>query len=291
MSLINDALKRASEAEKRRAGIRPGARRGPKGPEALGPPIEPVKKRGPELMSQPSFWMAMFTITLVLVSGAFFYTWWTARTPRFKLHVPEGKDPLEMMIVSKPKPKVAVEAAPIVVGPDGKVIGIPDLKGDTNAVSATNSVVLTPETNAIAPPVLITNAPPVAVPDTRPALTDVEPVKPDVVVVTNAPTILKPTGLPSMGDGNVTPGATVDVAPDKLPGAIVEPKSKPDKIEPFPEITLKGIVIMKDKATAFVNGKTMKVGEHVGGAELVEIGIEYVKFKRSGEVRQFYLLR
>ena len=290
MSLINDALKRASEAEKRRAGIRPGARRGPKGPEALGPPIEPVKKRGPDLMSQPSFWMAMFTITLVLVSGAFFYTWWTARTPRFKLHVPEGKDPLEMMIVSKPKPKVG-EAAPIVVKQDGKVIGIPDLKGDTNAVSATNSIVLGPETNAIAPPVLVSNAPPVAVPDTRAPLANVEPVKPDAVVATNAPTILKPTGLPSMGNADVTPSETVDVAPDMLPGGIVEPKPKPDKIEPFPEISLKGIVIMKDKATAFVNGKTMKVGEHVGGAELVEIGIEYVKFKRAGEVRQFYLLR
>lgn len=290
MSLINDALKRASEAEKRRAGIRPGARRGPKGPEALGPPIEPVKKRGPDLMSQPSFWMAMFTITLVLVSGAFFYTWWTARTPRFKLHVPEGKDPLEMMIVSKPKPKVG-EAAPIVVKQDGKVIGIPDLKGDTNAVSATNSIVLGPETNAIAPPVLVSNAPPVAVPDTRAPLANVEPVKPDAVVATNAPTILKPTGLPSMGNADVTPSETVDVSPDMLPGAIVEPKPKPDKIEPFPEISLKGIVIMKDKATAFVNGKTMKVGEHVGGAELVEIGIEYVKFKRAGEVRQFYLLR
>ena len=59
----------------------------------MGPPIEPVKKRGPELMSQPSFWMAMFTITLVLVSGAFFYTGGRLVRPVSSFTCPRAKTP------------------------------------------------------------------------------------------------------------------------------------------------------------------------------------------------------
>ena len=306
MSLINDALKRASEAEKRRAGIRPGARRGPKGLEALGPPIEPIKKARPSVMTQPSFWMAMFTITLVCVSGAFFYTWWTARTPRFKLHVPPGKDALEMMIVeTRPKPK-PVEPGVIVVGADGEIIGIPGMVDGTddtnetssvaggidgtNLVTSTNVVIEVVKTNTPDALVVATNTGTSLGPDKHPGLPVGEPKIPQTTAKTNVATIMKPTTLPSLGPAVGTQDGEVVAEPDKIPGKEETTVESGDS-EPFPEIQLKGIVIMKDKATAFVNGKTMKVGEHIDKAELVEIGIEYVKFKLAGEVRQFYLLR
>lgn len=272
MSLINDALKRASEAEKRRAGIRPGGRRGPKGPEALGPPLKPAKKRGPSLFSRPSFWMAMFTITLVVVSGAFFYSWWRVKPAPFKLHVPPGMDPLEAMIIpTKPKEK-APETGLLVVDADGKV----KTKQDEKAAVTNDVPVVATASNTVAAVTVETNVPMVKPrPSKAPG------------VDTNAPTIVKATGLPAM-------------APEGHQGEVVvtntdEPKNgdvpdEPKSDEPFPTVELKGIMIMADKATAIVNGKFMRIGDRVGNAELIEIGSDYVKFKRGTEVRQFYLL-
>jgi len=295
MSLINDALKRASEAEKRRAGIRPGARRGPKGPEALGPPIEPVKKPTPSLLSRPDFWSAMFTFVLVAVSCAFFYSWWKSRPKKFVLHVPPGKDRLEMMIKQKPKKKEPEETGPLVVGDDGKVAGMENAAATnlvtTNSIAltnappaATNAMAVRP-TNNIVSPTEHTNTIVNVGPDVDPRTGPLKPKATD----TNAPTLLKPVALPATTTPDGTNGEIVTTpGPDKMKGG-EEPVTKPKKEKPFPEIALKGIVLMKTNAVAFVNGRTIRVGEHVNGAELVEIGVDYVKLDHEGQVRQFFI--
>ena len=271
MSLINDALKRASDAEKRRAGIRPGGRRGPKGPEALGPPLEAVKKRGPRLLNRPEFWSAMFTFTLVTVSASFFYSWWKSKPKKFELHVPPGKDPLEMMIVQKPRKPAP--AGPIIV----QVEDDPRRSDPaaTNALSGTNVVSDVPTADPMTNRVVSTGPRPV-------------PVRPPVEM-TNAPTLLKPTELPAMGEANPGKGEIVITGHEPAPKEDKPVKKKKEK--PFPEIILKGIVLMKDKAIAFVNGRTISVGDRVEGVELVEIGEDYVKLDYEGQVRQFFLQR
>lgn len=288
MSLINDALKRASEAEKRRAGIRPGGRRGPKGPEALGPPIEPVKKPKPSLLSRSDFWTAMFTFVLVTVSAAFFYSWWKARPKKFVLHVPPGKDRLEMMIIQKPKKEQPDQAGPLVVNEEGNITGV-ESGSSTNNAATTNTTTVTNLVSASP-----TNPPPIAAATTNSivrSIPDVDPrtrpTKPKVAE-TNAPTLLKPIELPSTTAPDGSKGEIVKDGSDTMKD---EPKTKPKKQKPFPEIDLRGIVLMKTNAVAFLNGRTIRVGEHVEGAELVEIGIDYVKLDHEGQVRQFYLQR
>ena len=59
----------------------------------------------------------------------------------------------------------------------------------------------------------------------------------------------------------------------------------------FPDIELKGIVIMRDNSAAFVNSKTLKLGDRIRDAELVEISEQFVKFNYKGEEKKYYLLR
>jgi len=320
MSLINDALKRASEAEKRHAGlsssgpgVRPSGRRGPKGPEALGPPMKVAPKQRREPMISSALGVAIIAICLAVIGGKLIYGWWTSR-PQFALrNLPDGVDPLEAMIVTK---KTAEEKGMIHVTAEG--VGFPqanNLTDVTNRVS-TNFVAGANHSNAVAlvsntVPATVTNAAvivqtnavpvvpspstnnpiPVKIVSPTPVAKSGTPAGPTILIAETIPahrsakaltTGLTPSAgpKPSMTPAKHKPGKAFD-------GQMTEVDSKSE----FPVIQLQGIIIKKNNATAFVNNKTLRVGDSVQGAELVEIALQYVKFAKGGVEKKFFLLR
>lgn len=323
MSLINDALKRASEAEKRHAGlsssgpgVRPSGRRGPKGPEALGPPMKVVPKRRREPMISSALGIAIIAICLAVIGGKLIYGWWTSR-PQFALrNLPPGVDPLEAMIVTKKKKAeeegmIHVTAAGVDLSHSAantatnatptnttatNVAVVPKLPNPSTVVSNSASVISTNSalangTNAMSPPVSVaTNSPgPVKIAGSTPKSTG-----------PSAPTILIAEANPA---SRTAKDLTTGLTPTAEPKAAVTPSggdpersfdgqmtNVDDKSE-FPEIQLRGIIIKKSNATAFVNNKTMRVGDFVKDAELVEIALQYVKFTKGGVDKKYFLLR
>lgn len=315
MSLINDALKRAAEADKRHqgGGRRRGGPRGPKGPEALGGPIEPMKpvrRRRVGFLFSPAFGLVMLVVILCCVAAFFIHSWWNSR-PRFVLqNLPPGVDPLEAMIVET-KPKKAVqEKKLIVVTEEGaQVASAEQTKNGKTAetqepapktgTEPTVASIATGSTNATEKPV-----PPTA--PEKPVRTARAPVsRAPTNDAPSAPTLLKVTTVEGSKTAeqvaaeqaalrtNTTTAARAVVAgatnsPPEAPITIVAAKPKKEEVE-FPPIKLGGIFIKKDSAIAYVNGKTLSIGDEIEGAELVEITVQYVTFALNGAKKKYYL--
>ena len=307
MSLINDALKRAAEADKRHKGgsRRRSGPRGPKGPEALGGPIEPmqpVRRRRAGFLFSPTFGVAMLIVILGCVGAFFIHSWWNSR-PRFVLqNLPPGVDPLEAMIVETKPKKSGTEKKLIIVTEDGMKVPIAKKqeepltkKSESEATPAKKTAVPPPPKQAVVKPVGIasgpvskppTNAPPAA--PTILQVTGVEGSKtPDQVAaekaarLTNSVTLTNAslTNAIAMKGTNGTPAAPVP---------IMAAKPKKPGIE-FPAIKVGGIFIKKDSAIAYVNGKTLAIGDLIEDAELVEISVQYVTFAMKGTEKKYFL--
>lgn len=282
MSLINDALKRASEAQGQ-AAQRP---RGPKGVEDLPVPMTPVATR-----ERPA-WLPIAGISLLVVallgaSGFFFSKWWKERqawqpyaetpeddgetnaAPRVTsppVQVAKKTDlvtpPPPKITATNPPPKAATPPTPAPTNPPAPVAVTPK---PPPVPAATNPVV-------VAAPAM-TNPPPAAVvpvPVPPPAVTNPPPATPPVVAVT-------PTNPPP----------PVVIPPPKTPGDAV---TKVASVE-FPEIKLQGIIRAKKKVSAVVNGKTLTLGDRLEGAFLLKIDTESVTFEKGSVKREFFLLR
>jgi len=325
MSLINDALKRAAEAEKRQTGSR-SRRRAPKGAEELGPMVhaKPVKSRRDMLAITPAFGLIMLIIMMAGLSSFLLHKWWTQNRP-FKLDVPEGKSALELMII--PDARLAQKTkSPRVVKTE-----IEDETGGsqtnslatttTNAVAATNAVATT--NVVITPPVVrvAQNAATNSLPSgpllatANPPLTKAplpEPPKPPTTPATNSvpvpvklpepkpkPTVTVPVIVrPRSPEGN-KPRAQIDAelaerdrtrANESTNASIaIVPTRVPKKTIEFPEIKIRGIIIKQDSGMADVNGKIISIGDVVSGVELVEISKEYLIFKTNGVSQKFFI--
>ncbi|NBV22943.1 MAG: hypothetical protein EBS05_13625 [Proteobacteria bacterium] len=297
MSLINDALKRASEAQAQ-AQTRP---RGPKGIDDLPAPMTPVAAR-----ERPS-WLPMagvglLVVTLLGASGYFFYQWWNSRHSIQVVNVPPvvkpnpatNSIPATNSVSATNASPTATNTTPVIV----KVPPIPTPPAVTNPPAKTNVDV------AIVPPVrpAITNPPPLQVTNPPATLT----TNPVVVLTTNPPPVQPavtnpvPVVVPPL-----TPPATnpvvaavtnlppVEPAVTNPPPAVVSPPKKTNDVAlvEFPDLKLQGIIRGKKKTTAIVNGKTLVLGDRIEGAFLLKIEPESVTFEKGSVKKELFLLR
>jgi hypothetical protein len=282
MSLINDALKRASESQAQSAS-RP---RGPKGVEDLPVPMTPVASR-----ERPA-WLPVAGIALLIVallgaSGFFFAKWWKERQAwqPYAETPPDPEPPTNSIVQPKPPPDpkqlpVATKNPPVtppaatnpVVRTNVEVAVNPPVKPVTPnppAPASTNPpvAVASQATNSPAPVVPAPNTPPITnttPPPTTPAVAKVE---------TNAPPVVIPPVKP--------PPDTAKKGDDHTKVAAIE----------FPELKLQGIIRGKKKTTVIVNGKTLSLGDRIEGALLLKIDQESVTFEKGSTRRELFLLR
>lgn len=273
MSLINDALKRASDAQAQAA----QRTRAPKGVEDLPTPMVPTATR------ESPVWLPILGLGLVVAlllgaSGLFFAKWWKERKawqPYATENIDEDGQPITNLVANAGTPVVrppvstnatpqlattATNAPPVVkVAPQPPPPPPePPKPNPPVVVVATN---LPPQTGHLEPPVPVATNPPVHVP-LQPA--------PVVAVVTNPPPVTPPT------------------PPE--PSKIVEPPPATAAVG-FPELMLQGISVGKKKTFAIVNGKTLLLGDRIEGALLVKIGADSVTFDKAGTKRELFLLR
>lgn len=287
MSLINDALKRASEAQGQ-AAQRP---RGPKGVEDLPVPMTPVATR-----ERPA-WLPIAGISVLVVallgaSGFFFSKWWKERQAwQPYVETPEDDDGTNAMAKAKSPPVQVAKKTDSVTPPSKPTATNPPSKVATSPIPAPANppapVAVTPKpppvpaaTNpVVAAAPAMTNPPPVVVvpvPAPPPAATNPPPVTPPAVAM--APTNPPPVVIPPAK----TPGDTAKKTDD--------PVTKVASVE-FPEIKLQGIIRAKKKVSAVVNGKTLSLGDRIEGAFLLKIDTESVTFEKGSVKREFFLLR
>lgn len=282
MSLINDALKRASEAQAQ-AAQRP---RGPKGIDDLPAPMTPTATR-----ERPT-WLPVAGIALLIAlllgaSGYFFLQWWKERQA-WQPYATEDIDENGFPRTNKPVAK-AVSPGPVATNkaPPPAVPAVTNPPATTNPVVTTNVAVVTPpvEPAKTNPPVVVvaTNPPPpIPVPTppvpkaTNPVVVvEVPPPKGETNVASVTPPPVKPT--PPVGPPDTTKQG--DGQTNKV--AVVE----------FPELKLQGISRRKNKTYAILNGKTLTAGDRIEGVMLLKIDSDSVTIEKAGSRRELYLLR
>lgn len=292
MSLINDALKRAAEAQGQPQAQAPTRPRGPKGVEDLPIPMTPVSAR------ERRAWVPVVGIGLVIVallgaSGFFFAKWWKERKawqPYATEDIDEDGMPKTNLVAKAEPPKAVppkttkalVAPAPTATNPPAmtKVAVVPPTPLPEPSKTNTSPVAVTP--TPVSPPTpvppvaptptnLVTQPSPPPQPPTPAPPPKAEPVK---VVSTNTtpPPTPPPTTPPETakkGDDHVTKVASVE----------------------FPELKLQGISRRKNKTFAVLNGKTLSVGDRIEGVMLLKIDTDSVIVEKGGARRELFLLR
>lgn len=310
MSLINEALKRASEAQAadQPPGAAPPRSRAPKGVADLPMPMLPTAAPA------RSEWLPVVGIGLVIfllltTSGFFFWKWWEERKAwqPYAETQPDPEDPakqplIKPTLVSTSPPPVTVSKAPKppLVATNAPSANLPPTVIARPTVPATNPVPVIPPVTpvpvppavaAVKPPTVSTSAPPVAVvpPTVVPAPPAVSPP------VTNPP----PTAVVQVAMNTGT-NAPPQPAPPPIrvpPTPTLDSKKKADPPAPsvaeveFPDLKLQGMIKGKKKVTVLVNGKTITLGDRIEGATLTRIENESVVFEKSGARRELFLLR
>lgn len=281
MSLINDALKRAREAQmqasEQPSGGAPARPRAPKGVNDLPVPMMPVATPArSEWLPVVGIGLAIFV--LLTASGFFFWKWWEERRawqpyaetpPDPEPEIPKPALIRPTVIKTSPPPAVVVQVPAPVTATNPPVARV------RPPVPATNPVPVIPLVTPVVPPTVAV-VPPVVPPVVTP-IPPVTPVPPPVVPViastaTNPPTVIR-----------VPPVVPLDTK--KLPPTVQVAEVQ------FPDLKLQGIIIGKKKITALVNGKTIMLGDRIEGASLVAIASESVIFEKSGARRELFLLR
>ncbi len=249
MSLINDALKRASEAQKQQASPGP---RGPKGPEALPPPVSAVGPRSRQPF-MPAVGLGAVVVVLFSLSIFFFYKYWQGNA---EPDVPEGMDMLESRIIS-----------------EADYNDFPPGQGPVRVAKATTPP--TPSTSPKSNSVVTTPAP------VTNAVVSVTPPRPPV----------QPKTTPSPKSVQVAITNPIEPPAPDVRRPAVKPPATGDATAEFPELRLQGIIFRRKNPSAFINGKTLYVGDLIGSAELIEIDIQFVMFELGGERKKLFLLR
>ncbi len=288
MSLINDALKRAADAQNQAqppsSPASGGRHRGPKGVADLPAPMVPAAtQERPAWL--PIIGIGLLVLILLVASGFFFSKWWRER---------QGSPP----VAETPKALAPTNSTPATTPVQVASKTVPTDSAKTNA-AVTNlppKVVVPP-----APPV-VTNPPsPAVVPQPNPvtippapsptnAATNSTPTNPPPAGGTPAPVPPAPVAPATLvkADAKLPPPATPVPAPSaKKPE---DPAAKVAAVE-FPDLKLQGIIRGKKKISVIVNGKTLSLGDRIEGAFLLKIDQESVTFEKGSVKREFFLLR
>ncbi len=254
MSLINDALKRATEAQNETA-QRP---RAPKGVEASPAPMTPTAAcERPKWL--PVLGVGLLIATLLGASGFFFANWWKQRQDWKPFAETPSKDIPTANTAAKgtppPDPKQTRIAAKEPPAPNLPTVPKP----------VVTAAILPPPK----PPDVV--APPPVVPPPSPL--------PIVAAVEKNPAPAPPHAIkPSP---QVTPDTSKKVDPPVTQVPAVE----------FPDLKLQGISRGKNKTFVTVNGKTLALGDHIQGVTLLKIDADSVTVEKSGAKRELFLLR
>ncbi len=254
MSLINDALKRANEAQKNRPTAGP-----------LGAPLQPAD--APMRRGNPGTnWSAVLVPAVVVVLLAL--SFWFIRSG---LQNKPAQQPI--VAVTAPVPQPAPVAVPAPVAP------VPAPAPVAKALEKTAPYVSKSGIKVNTEPV-VRELPPERVFTPTPVKIEVPPPEPvpTAPVVASAP----------------KPESTVPTAPVVTPTpAPQSPITKTEPVAPpkpvFPELKLQGIFYRLNNPSALISGKNVRVGDLVQGAKVIAIERTSVTLEFKGERREMTL--
>lgn len=267
MSLINDALKRAKQAQSQRPADKP-----------IGVSLEPVSARS--MRSIPVWLIPVAVVFCLIVASALMYYGWrvskssqqTASAPRAPLlanntlPAPVAASP----VVPNPSPVVAIPApAP----PQTPVSTIQSklasaarqrIQVDTNLVTRT-TVVQTVQAPAesLAPAVPVAKPPAPIVSEKKPSPVPKAAEDAALETAAAAPPVISPP---------VRPAAPVSLEPAE-----------------WPAMKLQGIFFRLSRPSASINGKTIFVGDSVEGVKVLRIERQSVVLELKGQHKTLYL--
>ncbi len=263
MSLINDALKRASQADKL-----------VKVPRPAGPALQPVV-RGQRSGGSPS-WLLGAGIGVTALLAAWFLWQWFATTPT-------GGRPGVTLATKPPRGADKTTAANSSATND-KPAAVATTLGDRAGDSAKSALVaLTGSAKSAAATLTAAVARQAETPPSAAAGRPAD--KPDPsrsgeknrAAAAPAAAEIPPAVMAAVA------GAAPAPPPPPAPPALLDPVLPAPPA--FPPIRLQGVIYRPTKATAFINGRMMSVGDQLEDAMLVKIDRQSVTFELGKETK------
>lgn len=265
MSLINDALKRTGQAEKLRPIPRPA-----------GPALQPAVRGGAPGSSRS--WLLGTAVGVTALLAAWFLWQWFATTPTgggpgvtLATRPPRGADKTTTTNSPAANDKPAASAATLGdrAGDSAKSVLVA-LTGSAKSAAATLTAAVarqaeTPPSGALAKS---TNQP-------NPSRTGDQ---------NNAASAAAANTIPPAVMTAVASAAPAPATPALLDPVVPAPPA-------FPPIRLQGVIYRSTKATAFINGRMMSVGDQLEDAMLVKIDRQSVTFELGKESKVVQLAK
>jgi hypothetical protein len=296
MSLINDALKRASQAQKQNAPERPKLA-----------PLQPVENLRPGIDWSSYLLPALLAIVL-MAAGAFLWSWASSRrqgnvpveavkappavvkgapapetaTAPVEAPVPKPAPPPPVTVVSKPAIKINTN---IIVRPSitvVKPVEIASAPAPDTAAPAAASAPSPATARTVEPPTVrpVTRAIPASAPAQIPAttaLTTTSEPQPAAVATPSAPARAE-TSIPAVPPQQAP-------APPSISRPLV---ADPPKSE-FPRFKIQGIIFRRVNPYVIVNGRSCYVGDTIEGARVAKIERLSVFLEFGGQTREMNL--
>ncbi len=271
MSLINDALKRASQAQR--------SQRAPRIPDEILKPVEegvqpaiPPPPPQPKRLS-PAFWRAFLAIGLFGSSTLVMLEWWLIQQEAQELMVAKGKH--------RPGARMGTVAPGTNAPVPTITVGTPPKPPEPTAVTNGTVIVIgdNPPPKVTPPPVATTNgaAPPRPGPETVAKTPDPLPPQPPTGEFTSV-NLSPPTN-------SIPPTPFVTPKQTNAGPAVVEIQ------RPFPRLKLQGIFYSTKKPLALINNQHLGIGDTIEEARVVRIEKSSVVFEFFGRTNEVWLLR
>lgn len=290
MSLINDALKRAKQAQGQKPAEKP-----------IGVSLEPVHRAG-GLGGLPVWVIPIAIVLCLILASAFIYFGWRSskNSKTISVQAASGQPQIQKPVVptvqptassasaptqpaettvqrSAPAPSVVSKAAP--TNPPALRVQV-----NTNLVTRTTVVALA-QVPVVAEP--SRTVAPVSKEQSSISTQAVQAPRTESPAAARPPAVRVETQVPTapLNSGTVAPAAaTTD-------GEAVAPASEVPVAEPiaWPNLKIQGIFLRMTKSSAVVNGRTVFVGDTVEGARVVRIERQSLTFDFKGTRRTVYL--
>ena len=253
MSLINDALKRAGQAQRQQP---------PQRPSVL--PMQPVES--PRQRFLLSDYALPALLVVALLGGGFFVWTWLKSGPEQAAATAAVKPPAAAQ--AEAKPAVVVQPSPQPAPPpvaDSKPMVEAKPMTEPTEVSTT-PLPATPGKQAVQ-----------AGPETVTALAPLPQVSiPAPVIMSAAPSPVVASSPPTQTPVPVQPSPPATPVP-----AVVAPPPKPA----FPELKLQGIVFRSRNSSVVINGKTLFEGDTTQGVKVLKVERQGVTVEFNGETK------
>jgi hypothetical protein len=265
MSLINEALKRASEAQRARPV-----------PQVNTPAMKPAD--APRRKPWPSWLVPVGLVVLGIAGCVLIWQGFRNHTPsnvatvRSGIETPAAKPaPAAVPPPSSMKPS-GTGVAPAVPSPARSTVRTPavppsDHTAPTPALAASKQATTAPKSNPEGP---------VPTQPASPALAAAPP---------SAPPITEPAASPS---ATIAP-ATAPTPPPVTSSSAEKTPAAPAPVS-FPELKLQGIFYRLSNPTVLINGQTLGVGDSVAGVKIVKIERQNVVVEMMGQ-RKVIIMR